>query len=513
MRRKQVKSILLTLILTFALTGASFAVPYTDIDNNPHSDAILEMSRLGILEGVGNNQFAPLTELNRAAAARVAGQLLGYTEADAALAAQAESIFVDVEGTRHAWALGWINLMAQDDILKGVGNDRYAPGDPLQMVHWAAILTRILQHESEPIVWPNSYNELANRLGLDQGLYYMGSNIMNRAEMARMTTTALYLIERPDGKRIIDIVTFTQEPLDGWHVSEQGEPIIYSEAEIELQLSNAIVPPGGGQKITIKLTATHGPNNTPAVNTTISFFANAGEEDRNAQLSAREVTTDANGKVSVTYTTLSADDNKQLRFLANIYTDGEWLDRNIYAMASETVALISGRVINPFNGEPATNVNVGILLSNNPESYTPIDVDSKGYFSSPVNSGTYDVNIELNTAGTVPHAGSFKGSHFTINENGDIRITIQNQNFTNGNSYTIPTEMGIITGVTDRPAGSEIYITRKSDQVTQIAQIGANGRFMISLSPGSYVIYNNVGTALKDNITILKGNITDVGTF
>ncbi len=513
MRQKLVKSVVLTIVLTIALTCGSFASPYSDIDNNPHSDAILEMSRLGILEGVGNNQFAPLLELNRAAAARVAGQLLGYTEADAATAALSKSLFNDVEGTRHAWAMGWINLMAQDDILKGVGNNQYAPGDPLQMVHWAAILTRILQHEGEIIVWPDSYNQMASSLGLDRGLHYLGSGIMNRAEMARMTTTALYLVERPDGQRIIDVITFATEPLEEWHVSERGEPMNYRNADIKLQLSDAIVNPGGGQTIKITVTATHGDSNLPAANTSIGFFANSGNVDRMAQLSATEAITDANGMASVNYTTLAADDHVQLRFLANIYSDGEWIDRTISAIASNTAALISGRVINPFNGEPATNVKVGIMPSNNPQSYSPIDVDSQGYFSSPVNAGKYDINIELNAAGTVPHAGNFSGSHFNLSEDGDMRISLQNQNFTSGKSYTIPSEMGIITGVTNRPAGSEIYIVRKSDQVTQIAKISTGGRFIITLSPGIYDIYNNVGTVLKGNITIEEGNVTDVGTF
>ena len=148
--RKNAKSILLTVVsavgLVCIMTGFSFAANYTDIDNNPHGDAILEMSRLGILEGVGNSQFAPEAELNRAAAAKVAAFLLGYNETDAAAAAQADPMFTDIEGTNHAWALGWINLMAEDGILLGVGNNQYATGDPLQMVHWETILKRVLQN-------------------------------------------------------------------------------------------------------------------------------------------------------------------------------------------------------------------------------------------------------------------------------------------------------------------------------------------------------------------------------
>jgi len=512
MKLRRARSILLTVILTIIMTSTSLATPYTDIEHNPHSDAILEMSRLGILAGVGNNQFAPQAELNRAAAAKVAGYLLGYTEADATIASLSESIFTDIEGTQHAWALGWINLMAQNDILKGVGNNRYAPGDSLQMVHWVAILTRILQHENEDMTWPEGYNDMANNLALDRGLYYMGTKLMNRSEMARMTTTALYNIERPDGKRIIDVVAFAQEPLDEWHIPEQNEPLFYNNANITQKLSRALVPTGGGQIITITVTATYGENNLPAAHTQIGFFANAGQADRRAQLSATEAITDANGVASVQYTTLAGDDNLQLHFLSNIYTDGAWIDRSIYAMASNTAAFISGRVINPFNGAPASNATIGIIDEKS-KSYTPISVNHEGYYSSPVNVGEYSVNIELNAAQTVPYGGVYKGSHFTLSNSGDIRISLRPQKFSVGNSYTIASEMGIITGIRNRPQGSEIYILRKADNVTQIAEIGASGRFMITLPPGTYDIYNNVGTVLKGNIIIQKGNVTDVGSF
>lgn len=516
MKRKQVRSVLLTVVLVLIMTSTGFAVPvpYTDIDNNPHEDAILEMSRLGILAGVGNNQFAPYGELNRAAAAKVAGYLLGYTEADALAAAETESIFTDIEGTPHAWAQGWINLMAQEEILKGVGNNLYAPGDALQMVHWVTILTRIMQHEQEGMAWPEDYNDKANSLGLDRGLNYMGTNTMNRSEMARMTTTAIYKVERPDGKKIVDIVSFAQEPLDEWHVAEQDEPLIYNNANISLKLSNAIVPSGGGQTITITVTATHGDSKLPAANTSIGFFVAAGQNDRTGQLSATEAITDVNGVASVTYTTLVADDNIMLHFKAGIYTDGDWIDKGVEAMASNTAALISGRIINPFNGKSASNVKLGLSPTNNPQSYNPISVDEDGYFSSPVTAGSYGINIELNAAGSLPYAGIFKGSHFMIlNNEGDIRISIQNQNFIAGNSYTIASELGVITGTTNRPSGSDVYILRTSDQFTQIAQIGSNGRFMITLPPGTYDIYDNVGTVLKGNIVIQKGTITDVGTF
>jgi hypothetical protein len=509
--RKNAKSILLTVVsavgLVCIMTGFSFAANYTDIDNNPHGDAILEMSRLGILEGVGNSQFAPEAELNRAAAAKVAAFLLGYNETDAAAAAQADPMFTDIEGTNHAWALGWINLMAEDSILLGVGNNQYAPGAPLQMVHWVTILTRVLQHEQPGMAWPDDYNSMSNSLGLDRGLYYEGSSVMSRAEMARMTSTALYMVERADGKRIFDLVDFAEPPLDEWFVSEQEEPLVYSNADFDLKLEQALVKTGGNQTVTITATATYGAGRLPAAHTRIGFFANVGANDRRGQLSAQSAITDADGIARVTYTTLAADDNKPIEFKANIQTDDEWIDRTISALASDTAAFIDGRVINPFNGEIPSEVKVGIATDN---SYDPIPVNQQGYYSAPINAGTYYVNIELNATGTVPYSGEYRGSHFSINNNGDMRIMIQ-RSFVSGNSYTIASEMGIITGTSSLTPGTDIYITLIGTNNTVIATIGANGRFLIALAPGCYEITNRYGTSLKANITIQKGIVADIG--
>ncbi|QGU00308.1 hypothetical protein SYNTR_1714 [Candidatus Syntrophocurvum alkaliphilum] len=514
MGKKLMIIIIMTTVLLFGTMGTVAAANFTDIAGNPQEDAILEMSRLGILEGVGNDQFAPNAELNRAAAAKVAGYLLGYTEQDAVKAAQTEAIFTDIVGTSHEWALGWINLMSEEGILRGTGDGLYAPGDPLQMVHWGTILIRVLEHEQSGMNWPNDYNDMVNNLGLEAGLYYNDTGIMNRAEMARMTTTALYNVERPDGQRIVDIVSFRADTLDDWHVPEQPESKIYHNADISVQLSETVVAPGGGQTITITATAIHGPDNRPAAFTNIEFFASVGPHDRNDQLSVNESLTDINGVATSTYTTVAADDGNTIELVAVIQTDNdEWLDRRTFALASNTAAFVSGRIINPFNGEPVTDPEIIVGLYGNPQIHTRLIADDQGNYSGPINANTYDVNIRMNLGDSPPYPGEFSGSHFRIDDNGDVWIGIQKRAFSAGNSYTIPSELGVVTGVHNRPAGTEIYIVRKSDQFTQIANISSNGRFMTTLPPGQYWIGNSVGTTLKDNINIQKGSVTKAGTF
>lgn len=508
MNKKRIESVILAIALIVSMTSTVFANDFTDIDQNPHQDAILEMSRLGILAGVGNNLFDPTAELNRAAAAKVAGYLLGFTEEDARDAAQSAPLFSDVVGTNHAWALGWINLMSEEGILRGVGEGRYAPGDPLQMVQWVAILTRILQHDQANMSWPDDYNDMANSLTLDRGLYYVGSSIMNRSEMARMTTTALYNIERPDGQKIIDIVTFSEEPLEEWHVSEEIEPYSYENANIAVHLSDSIVPTGGGHTITITVTATYGTDTLPASNTEIQFFANVGPYNRNSNLSETSRTTDANGIASVTYTTISEDDNQIIELLANINTNNQWVDKRANVLVSSSAALVNGHVINPFTGELVDDVEINIIAEGS--SNIPVSVDEQGSYSSPVNTGTYNANFKMNIGNNSPFPGEYKGSHFSIDANGNVWFAIR-QTFEDGNSYTLPSELGVITGTSGLASGTDIYIMETGTNTTHIATIASNGRFMITLPPGTYEIGNHVGTILKSMITIQKGSVTNVG--
>ncbi len=86
----------------------------------------------------------------------------------------------------------------------------------------------------------------------------------------------------------------------------------------------------------------------------VGFFAHVDNSDRRGQLSATEATTDANGMVTVTYTTLAADDNKHIFIMANTPEDDDWIERGTYILASNEASLLTGRAINPFTGEPCS---------------------------------------------------------------------------------------------------------------------------------------------------------------
>jgi hypothetical protein len=73
--------------------------------------------------------------------------------------------------------------------------------------------------------------------------------------------------------------------------------------------------------------------------------------------------------------------------------------------------------------------------------------------------------------------------------------------------------MGIITGVTNLSTGSEIYIIAIGTGNTVIANIGANGRFMIALPPGNYEINGAGGHVMKASFMVEKGKVNDTGNI
>jgi hypothetical protein len=129
MNGKKVIVLGMTLMFITLLSWPAYGA-FNDISQNPYQEAIEEVASLGILKGYGDGSFGPSDTLSRAQAAKVAGYLLGYTEEDAQAASQGAPLFPDVYlgmGSNE-WAVGWINLVAEKEVIRGYAEDgRYHP--------------------------------------------------------------------------------------------------------------------------------------------------------------------------------------------------------------------------------------------------------------------------------------------------------------------------------------------------------------------------------------------------
>ena len=533
MKKKRTTAIVISMVFLLITITSAYA-SFTDIENNRHKEAIEEMARLGILEGIGNNLFAPDTELNRAAAAKVASLIFGYTEEDAVAATKWEPMFGDVHENmqQQRWALGWINLMAKEGILSGYGDGKYHPEDNLQMSQWAAILIRILGYETEEMQsnWPYAYDQMAETLELTTHLDYSGSAIVNRAQMAQMTTTAIFDVERPDGKRIIDIVEFKsadetfqedeQEPRDedeSYNEGEQHDEIAYENISLSVTSSKSLAPAGGGQTVQITAHVTHG-DNLPAQGVEVEFFAHESisGDNRSSQLSATHAFTDADGKATSKYTTIAGDDNKYMVLGAITQSDDDWIDERIYFIASNEASMCEGRIINPFTGEPYPNVDI-IFDSVHTDYHIFFEgaSDENGDYSIAVQPGLYYIAFFLDLGEEHYYSGSYSGSQYEFKADNTVVLRFNEIEIGKNKEYSFNTQWGIIKGtVNNLGSNRDIYIHPPAGTWNTVAtQANEDGTFMVALPDGNYEINAQGGHILKSNVKVEKGKITDLGTF
>ena len=295
-----------------------------------------------------------------------------------------------------------------------------------------------------------------------------------------------------------------------------GEEMIYDNVNINISADKVLLNTGGGQEVDITVRVTQD-NQLPAVNTPVDIFANAIIDDtpydRNSQVSGVRQITNANGIVRLTYTTIAADDDDKIFIQATVPEGDDWTEQGITLIASNTAALIQGKLIHPFTGTPIQGADIGFDSETGSHHFYEKVTNADGSYTIAVPPGDYHVGYEFNLGDTEYYSGSYKGSHSSFNDDNKASIRFK-QNIASGQEYNLDSERGILKGA--RPsmgAGEEIYITLVGTNNTVIAEISSGGSFLIALPAGTYEIGTRSGTILKQNQVIEKGKVTDVGTF
>lgn len=502
------RSIALFIILSvlFSAVVTTAAGPMTDIENNPHRNAIEQMVELGVLSGRGDGLFCPDDNLTRAEAAKVAVFIAGFDEEDVAQAEAMPQAFDDVYAGMgaHEWALGWINLAAGEGIIGGYGDGKYGPGDNLQMAQWAAILIRILGYETEGLEWPAGYDQLAGELGLTEGLEYVRDSYIRRDQMARFTANAVYNAERPDGSAIIDLLEGTAEDAPGdtedqpeEEVPEDTEEQYLESISMSAAVTPQVLPEGGGQTATITVTVTDEDGN-PVEGAMVSFHASAFEAgERNAQLSQSETTTDASGKAMATYTTLAADDKRMVEVNVAAGKDSAMEHTNLKIMAASQAAVVTGVVRNPYTGAPEEGVHIHFMSNVTDRSIGFAETDDQGRYSMVVPTGTYHMSFEMAIRDSITVNASSPGQTYTIDNNKGIL-------------------KGVITGVSPGSTVMAIgpgFNRNSPDNWTLQAKIQSDGSFTLALSPNTYELFiTGSPDPFKTGVTVQSGQVTDIGT-
>ncbi len=168
-------------------TAASFA----DVTaTTPHASAIEALAALGIVNGVGSNAFAPSGTLTRAEFAKVVDVATGLGTA-ASLLQNQKTQFSDVPAGK--WFTGYIAIAAAKGYVKGYGNGKFGPDDPITYAEMLTVLVRALGYRADVTGgYPLGYIAEANSLGLFSGVNISdASSPVNRADMAQILWNAL----------------------------------------------------------------------------------------------------------------------------------------------------------------------------------------------------------------------------------------------------------------------------------------------------------------------------------
>ena len=225
MKRNRMIHALLAAAMTASLTfPASAAVTagnssfgdVTDLATATNADILRLM---GVVSGTGGNQFNPTQTMSRAQFCTMLINFMGLGD-DAVLHAT-RTIFTDV--TSSHWARAYINLAAStfiggsapsdsseggssqtptgSPLISGVGDGRFLPDETITYAQAITILIRVLGYSSDKVgaVWPDGYLNLAQSIGLTDGLDIDPYSPITRSQTAQLFVNAL-TCKTGDGK-------------------------------------------------------------------------------------------------------------------------------------------------------------------------------------------------------------------------------------------------------------------------------------------------------------------------
>jgi hypothetical protein len=186
------KRVLVTLLVLTVILGtvsSVFAASYSDVPKgSKFENAVGVLSTLGILSGFPDGTFKPGDTITRAQFAKVAVCSLGLESA--AEYAKGVTVFSDVPATH--WASGYINVAADQGLIKGYADGTYQPEAPVKYSEALAILVRVLGYE--PIVkgtWPTNYLVKAAEIGISGDVTFSANAPATRGDVALFLYTSM----------------------------------------------------------------------------------------------------------------------------------------------------------------------------------------------------------------------------------------------------------------------------------------------------------------------------------
>jgi len=494
------KIMVCVLALSVVLTFTSFV--YAENEKTAAEKAQI-LFELDLFKGIDPDVFTPNLEgsTNRAEAMVMIARALNWVNADD-WSDNEVSGFDDVPD----WANAHVSYAVNKKITLGVGNNLFG--------------SNYIVTERQLITWFDRALGMGNTWENNANLDNVTALI--REDLVEGTWHVLTQVPVDGEKTLIETIIGDNEDMMAI-ASNAGLVVLEEEpndenVSLKLTASEVSMLGGGGKTTQITAYVTHG--GIPAEEVPVNFLAFVDQNgyNRNQQLSVIETVTGADGKATTVYTTLASDDNKHILIMANTQDDNApngWINsNNIFILASDVASLVEGRVIDPFTGEPYPNAEI-VFYNNHTQHHISFDnaTDENGYYSVAVIPGEWDIFIHFDMGDKNYYSGSYTGSHHDFKADNTVMLRVSDFVIEESKNYTLDTEMGIIKGtVTNLGSHRDIYIYNVAGD-TVIANVNADGSFMISLPEGSYSIDAQGGHPLKRNVIVEKGEVTDLGSF
>lgn len=162
---------IVAVMLTCVLAVASFAAvtPFTDVDdkNNPAlSDAVALLEGIGVTKGTTETTFGTMEHVTRQQMAAFVYRLF-RPDAKNVEGLANNTPFTDLSDSTYFGYIGWANGTG---VIKGTSETTFNPTGGILLQDAYTMLVRALGHETEDYIYPFSYIEKAEELGLDEDL-------------------------------------------------------------------------------------------------------------------------------------------------------------------------------------------------------------------------------------------------------------------------------------------------------------------------------------------------------
>lgn len=170
------------LILTMLCTSLPAFAAFNDINDANTALCANVLQSLGIASGTGDNKFSPNTILTRAQFCTFAVRAMGLE--DKVASSSYKALFTDVKP--GSWYVGYVNVAYDQGIVKGYGNGKFGPNDPINYGQVITVLLRILGYTTDDIgkVWPTDDINYAKELGLSDNVSAAANASITRANAA-----------------------------------------------------------------------------------------------------------------------------------------------------------------------------------------------------------------------------------------------------------------------------------------------------------------------------------------